>query len=406
MIDVNEAFRLVLSYGFRQQIERIPLEESPGRVLAEPLIADRDFPPFHRVAMDGIAISSKSHQEGTKTFPVAGLAPAGSPRMTLKDPAGCLEVMTGAVLPENADAVIPYEKIEIENGQATLQQDKVYPFLNVHTRGSDRKAGDVIVTAPTIVAAPEIGIAATVGRSEIPVFKLPKVLIVSTGDELVDVGEVPEPHQIRKSNVFQIQAALIKWGIRADSAHLDDDPKIVKETLGDALQKFDVLIISGGVSRGRLDYIPEALDDLGVRKCFHRVRQRPGKPFWFGYLPNKTRVFAFPGNPVSSLICYLRYFEPWLRLSFGLRPLLSLSAILTEVVEFKPGLTYFLQVQIANEDGVLRATPLHGGGSGDLANLVEVDGFLELPVGKNRYEAGEVHRFIPLLQITDGRPPR
>ncbi|MBI5914234.1 MAG: molybdopterin molybdotransferase MoeA, partial [Bacteroidetes bacterium] len=218
---------------------------------------------------------------------------------------------------------------------------------------------------------------------------LPRVAILSTGDELVEVGEVPLPHQIRKSNVHTLAALLGQWGLAADLLHLPDDLAAIETALADCLENSDVLLLSGGVSMGKFDHLPAALKNLCVRQLFHKVSQRPGKPFWFGR-SERTMVFAFPGNPVSSFMCVHRYFQPWLRASQGLQPFDYQYAALAGDYFFKPDLTYFLQVKLTCEaDGRLLATPITGQGSGDLANLTDTDAFLELPLERQDFKKGE-----------------
>ncbi|MFK5958277.1 MAG: molybdopterin-binding protein, partial [Lutibacter sp.] len=156
---------------------------------------------------------------------------------------------------------------------------------------------------------------------------------------------------------------------------------------------FDVLLFSGAVSKGKFDFIPEVLDELGVEKLFHRVKQRPGKPFWFGKKGSKT-IFAFPGNPVSTYASCLKYFYPWYYKSVGLSPENKQQAILSENFYFKPNLTYFLQVKVSKKDGKIYATPVTGRGSADLANLVDSDAFLELPDDRSNFTKGEVFSLI------------
>ncbi|MBK7872082.1 MAG: molybdopterin molybdotransferase MoeA [Saprospiraceae bacterium] len=392
MLSVQSASEIVLENAVDFGLESVPIAEAVGRILAEPLLADRDFPPFDRVTMDGISIDYQSFAKGQREFSIAGMQVAGAPQLALEDAKHCLEVMTGAMLPKSADTVIRYEDLEISNGIAKLVEEAVISGQNIHKQASDRKQGEVIVPANRLLSPAEIGVAATVGKATLYVKKLPRVVIISTGDEIVEVQENPFPHQIRSSNAYTIQAFLSKWKIPAARLHLQDNRDATIEGLRKALSDFDVILLSGGVSEGKLDYVPEALATLGVQKLFHKVQQRPGKPFWFGKTSDEKIVFALPGNPVSAFICTLRYFEPWLQKSLGLTVSKMKFAVLNEAVDFKPNLTYFLQVRLeANEFGHLLAIPLEGGGSGDLANLTEADGFLELPAGKDVYEKGSVY---------------
>jgi molybdopterin molybdotransferase len=228
---------------------------------------------------------------------------------------------------------------------------------------------------------------ASVGKSEVSVIKYPTAAVISTGDELVEVHQTPLPHQIRKSNSYMLAAALDELGCKADLFHLIDDEKEIKEKLAAILSKYELIILSGGVSKGKFDFIPQALESLHVKKLFHQVSQRPGKPMWFGQ-SEKNTVFGLPGNPVSTFACFHRYVKPWLTKSFG-NQRQKQSAILAEDYSFTPKLVYFLQVKIQNENGKLMAYPFSGGGSGDFANLKDVDGFLELPLNQSEFQKGE-----------------
>ncbi|MCB0612877.1 MAG: molybdopterin molybdotransferase MoeA [Lewinellaceae bacterium] len=397
MIPIEEATKIVLNHTRSYGEEAVPLTEAIGRILRQDILADRDFPPFTRVTMDGIAIRYNSYANGQRKFPIEGMQAAGSPQRALLNLDGCLEVMTGAILPENADTVIRYEDIKVENGVARLQVNGIQKGQNAHLRAFDRKQGERIVKGGAILSPAEIGVAATVGLSSLKVAKLPSVAIISTGDELVEVEETPELHQIRTSNVYTIASTLTHWGIHPDKLHIADDMDATKAKLSACLEQYDVLILSGGVSKGKFDYIPGALNALGMKKLLHKVKQRPGKPFWFGESPNGKVIFALPGNPVSAFMCAMRYIRPWLRKSLELEPMDYSYAVLAEDFKFKPDLTYFLQVRTSfdAETGRLMALPVEGHGSGDLANLVDADAFLELPREKDKFKKGKVFPLIP-----------
>ena len=389
MIPVSEATDIVLRHLRSWGDEEVPISEAVGRVLAEPIHADRDFPPFNRVSMDGIAIQYARFAAGQRQFPVAGTQMAGSPQMQLDDPKHCLEVMTGSVLPQQTDTVIRYEDVSIENGIATITIEDIRAAQNAHQQGLDRKAGSEIVPAGCLLSAAEVGVAATVGKTQLKVKVNPRIVLISTGDELVEIEQKPLPHQIRKSNVYALQAALRQQGIVADLLHLPDEKEAIRKELEQALGSYHALVLSGGVSKGKRDYIPEVMDALEVEKLFHRVQQRPGKPFWFGHRKGANTVFALPGNPVSSFMCLHRYVLPWWRASQGLPSEAQGYATLTEDYSFKPNLTYFLQVKLRiDEGGQWLAQPITGKGSGDLANLVDADGFLELPTGQTDFAKG------------------
>jgi molybdopterin molybdotransferase len=393
----QEALAIILNNTFDFGIEEVDFIQSTGRILKETIVADRDFPPFNRVSMDGIAIASEAFNKGQRTFKIEGVQAAGCPQLTLKNNQNCIEAMTGAVLPKGCDVVIQYELLTIENGEAHINLEEVKHFQNIHLKGFDKKKGDILIAPNTQISPAEIGVLATVGKSTVKVAKQPKVMIVSTGTELVEVYETPAEHQIRRSNVFTLVSLLEKLHIKSDTAHILDDKEVLKSKIALFLEQYDVLLFSGAVSKGKFDFIPEVLAELGVEKLFHQVKQRPGKPFWFGVKPlnnqqNKA-IFAFPGNPVSTFVNCVKYFYPWYYKSVGVT-VKNQQAILSEDFYFKPNLTYFLQVKLHQSTGKLYATPVSGKGSGDLANLVEADAFLELPDDRYDFIKGEV---LPIL---------
>lgn len=391
MITVEEALEFIFDNLVDFGTEAVPLSEAAGKVLREPVAADRDFPPFDRVTMDGIAIHHDAFKNGARSFVVEGEAPAGAPVETLKDSNQCLEVMTGAVLPNGTDTVIRYEDVEIEAGTARILIEEIKFRQNVHFQGIDRKEGDQILQEGIVLGAAQMGVCATVGQDPVKVSRTPKALIISTGDELVEVYETPAPHQIRKSNIAQLQALLGDFKITPDTLHLTDDYEEILSKLRKAIDEYDLILLSGGVSKGKYDFLPKALNELGVEKLFHKIKQRPGKPFWFGRTAD-CFVFAFPGNPVSSFMCANRYLRPWLAECLQQNIQRPEFARLAAEVAFKPDLTYFLEVQLrSNAQGVLEAHPVKGNGSGDLANLVDADAFIQLPQGRDVYEAGGVY---------------
>ena len=388
LTSVNDATRIILENTLDYGTETIAFTDAYRRVLAKPLVADRDFPPFDRVTMDGIAIQWQSFQNGQRTFRIESTQTAGDVQHTLQDATACIEVMTGASLPIHTDTVIKYEDVTIENGVAQLKFT-VREKQNVHFQGEDRMAGAAIVPAGTFLGPPEIAIAASVGATEVMVKKLPSVVIITSGDELVPVEATPLPHQIRSSNVHCIATLLKPYQIEVDFIHIPDDLATTQQAIQKALQQYDVLILCGGVSQGKKDFIPKALQAEGVHKHFHKLSQQPGKPFWFGR-KDRNVVFALPGNPVSSFLCARRYFIPWLRQSLGLSTFDNTYAVLDENYTYTSNLTYFLQVQIYQDKATLMARPVTGHGSGDFANLVENQGFLELPSDQNEFKKGDV----------------
>jgi molybdopterin molybdotransferase len=374
------------------------VSDAHGRVLRSDLRADRDLPPFDRVTMDGFAVSSAALARGARRFRVEATQAAGMRPFTLGSPGdGCIEVMTGAVLPEGADCVVPYEDAAREGDTAVISAGAEIPGAgrHVHRRGSDHRSGEVVVRAGVRLTGREIAVAAACGHSSLTVSHSPKVAVISTGDELVEVDGLVAPHQIRRSNDYAIRAALIGAGYpRADRFHLHDVRHEIEHMLWHILAEYEVVLITGGVSKGKFDFLPSELARQGVRKIFHGVAQRPGKPFWFGIGGRLTPVFALPGNPVSAYTCLHRYVLPALDHASGMNPRPRLLAALAEPVKFKPKLACLLPVRISSGPRAeLLAAPCAVGSSGDFAGLVDTDGFVELPAETDEFPAGTVAPF-------------
>ena len=398
MISVAEAFARVLATARPLPPETVPLPRALGRILAEKLVADRDFPPFHRVAMDGIAVAHAAWAGGQTEFIIAHTQYAGAPARPLPSPQQAVEVMTGAVLPPGTDVVIRYEDILLENNRATIQiPPPAAPGVNIHRQAADRRAGDALIAPGTRLGPAELAIAATVGAAELAVTRAPRLAVVSTGDELVGIAETPLPHQIRRSNAYALQALFTQAGAEVSLFHLTDELAALRDGLTKIVGAgFDAVVLSGAVSKGRADHLPGLLRELQVTEIFHQVQQRPGKPLWFGARAGGPVVFGLPGNPVSTFITACRYVRPWLRAvrqpaGAAETPALFASATLTVDIQFKPALTHFVPVRMAvDADGRRLATPLRVGGSGDLMGLVGADAFLELPAEVADFAAGTV----------------
>ncbi|MBB3698055.1 molybdopterin molybdotransferase MoeA [Flammeovirga yaeyamensis] len=390
LIEPVEVDKIIGEVSLNLKIEEVDLVHSLGRTLAEDIFADRDFPPFHRVAMDGVGIHSSQLGKTDKIFEVEGVQAAGSPQLTLENRENCLEVMTGSVLPLNAEVVIPYEWTEkVEGGVKILDFKNAQMMSNVHQKGSDKAEGEVLIKAGKEISSSEIGILATVGKSKVKVFVRPKIAVIATGDELVGVDDTPNDYQIRMSNCYSLKATLSENGFDSEIFHLTDDKEELLIKIKNIKEQFDVLVFSGGVSKGKFDFLPEVFESLGIKKQFHGVKQRPGKPFWFGK-SDKQVVFALPGNPVSTYLCSNRYMIPWLNSQLKKEKYLPSKAILDKDFKFNKPLTFFLQVEtFYKEDGLLYANPISGGGSGDLAKLSAANAFIELNAEVNEYKKGQ-----------------
>jgi molybdopterin molybdotransferase len=374
-------------------IESLPLTQCAGAVLRENIYAERDQPPFDRVAMDGVALASEAVASGTRSFRLQATQAAGDVPLALASRSDCIEIMTGAVLPAGCDSVVPLEEFAAAHGQVTLAPGtRVAPGQYVERRGSETRQGELLLAAGLRLRAPEIAIAASAGMARVRVSNQPMLAVITTGNELVEPGEPVLAHQVRRSNAYGIVSALRERGFqRVADDHLLDDRRQLRERLRFHLETHDVLVLSGGVSTGRYDLVPQVLDELGVRCVFHRVAQRPGKPLWFGVAPSGAAVFGLPGKPVSSLVCLTRYVLPALEGSLGQNPLPAERIALAAAVTVTPALTHFLPVRLEQDDwGRTWAQPTPSNGSGDATSLAGTGGFVELPPGPNTYAKGFV----------------
>jgi molybdopterin molybdotransferase len=393
MIPVSEATSIIQSHSIETGMEEIAIQLACGRILREEVRADRDFPPFDRVTMDGIAINFQAFKKGARKFPIEGIQAAGEQTKQLNNMEACIEVMTGAMLPVGTDAIVRYEDLEIKDQFATLLIQDVQKNQNIHTQGQDAKRNEILI-APGITLSPaEVALLASVGKKTVLVSSFPKTAIISTGDELVPVDLIPLPYQIRRSNSYALQSALLELGCQADQYHIPDQEEILETEVKKILAHYQLIIFSGGVSKGKFDFVPQTLERNGIQKRFHQVSQKPGKPLWFG-TSSKHVVFALPGNPVSTYMCFYRYIKPWLIKSLNGSEK-EKTVILAQDFSFKPPLTYFLQVSVRYEKGQPKAFPVAGGGSGDFANLKEVDGFIELPAATSDFKAGQSFNYFP-----------
>ena len=386
MINVESAKALIEKNRFPKKVHVFCLDQAWSQNLASSIKADRDYPPYDRVMMDGIAVSYEIYQSGVREFSIEGIAAAGDEKQKLKNQENCLEVMTGSVLPEGCSLIIPYEEVVIENKIAKVHSTQRKHMQFVHLKGSDLKAGQEVLTAGSSINGPRMGIVTSFGEHHAKVHSKPRVNIISTGDELIELDQSPKEHQIRRSNVYALRASLEKFGYQTiEISHLDDDEDSIWKHFKAASEKFDVLIYSGGVSKGKFDFLPSTWEKCGVERIFHRVTQKPGKPMYFGlHKESKTEIYGLPGNPMSSLVCLHKYF-------LDQKPI---YAKLDSDILFKKDLTYFLPAKINyTDDAQIIATPLSMKNSGSFPILADSDGFLELPADKDCFKAGEIYAF-------------
>ena len=390
MLTTAEANRAIRAAMQPAATETVPVAQAAGRILRQRVTAERDQPPFDRVTMDGIAIAHAGFAAGARRFPVQATQAAGDPALTLS--AGhCIEIMTGASLPDGADCIVPVERITIDGGAATIEAGyAAEPRQFIHGRGSDHRRGTELLTPGTRITPMDIAVISSCGLTEVEVSRRPRVCVISTGNELVPAGEPIAPHQIRLSNGPALVAMLERHGVtECRHDHIRDEPEVLTERIGAHLEAADVLVLSGGVSMGKADYLPGVLEALGVEVVFHKISQRPGKPMWFGTGPVGQPVFALPGNPVSTLVCCRQYVLPALDAAAGARDPAPEFASLAEDVSFAPKLTCFLPARfLSSVGGPVLAMPVHPNTSGDFASLSGTDGYVELPLEQTEFPKG------------------
>ncbi len=389
MITVLEAQRLIARHCRPFPDDKRPLRQCLNSVLREDIRADRDLPPFHKSLVDGIAIALKSYAHGQREFIVQGIQPAGQPPDRLRSQKFCFEIMTGGALPAGCDCIVPVEQVHQEGQKIRFPDDlELQSFQFVRWRGADERKGNLLLSSGAVLGPAQISIAASVGKDRIKVNHQPRIAVVSTGDELVDLGRPVHDYQVRTSNSYAVQAALRQFHFHDSQIfHCRDDQALLRKKLGGILKGFDVLVLSGGVSMGKFDFVPAVLKELGVEVIFHKVRQRPGKPFWFGKNKAGKMVFALPGNPVSTLVCTYRYVIPALLARMG-KKFSPEMLPLARTPQPSSDLTLFVPVKKKKGNDEESVEPVEYGGSGDFAALASSDGFVQINPGRRRLERG------------------
>jgi molybdopterin molybdotransferase len=389
-----EAAALVLDQGRRlaaptpRKTETLPLLDALDRVVATPVRADRDLPPFDRSTRDGYAVRAAA-LSGGEWLPVTGILRAGeAPRSAPLESGSVLEIMTGAPVPEGADAVVMLEHVEIAGDRIRLTNGRqLRPGNHIVPAGSEARSGDPLIPAGTRLAAAHLAALAAVGAAHVEVFARPRVAVLATGDELVEIASTPQPHQIRNSNSYSLAAQVAlaggeprRIGIARD--HLDD----LRALLDGAQQSSDLLLLSGGVSAGKYDLVEQALAERGAIFHFTGVRIQPGKPTVFGELPPRTAGSAplpflgLPGNPVSTMVTFLLFAAPVLRALAGeASPAPRFAQARISTTESAADITRFLPAHLdsAWDHATVRRIPWQG--SGDLAATAQSNCFVVLP---------------------------
>ncbi len=372
LITPREAEALMLSNTDLLGIESISLGNALGRILREDLFADRPFPPFDRVTMDGVAFRFSDFNDTPLTL--QGTHAAGHPTPPNLKPGHCWQIMTGSVLPPDCDTIVPYEEVTITGEEAQIECHPVAGKF-IHREGSDASPGDLMIKSGTRIGPGHVGMLASIGAAEIKVTRLPRLKILSTGDELIPVAETPLPHQLRQSNGITLLSAVHQWGpTEVTWEHLPDDLAATTAGIARALENSDLVILSGGISKGRKDYVRPALESLRGDPLFHGIAQRPGKPlaFW-------KSVVALPGNPNSTLTTFQRYVVPMLRRMTGTPDAEDVTLPLATSIKRHPFLTQFLPAKLNHEGKAISLSPQN---SGDFVTPLQSTGHLEVPPGE------------------------
>ena len=391
MISSNQASKLIKNNLRKLKSKKINAMDSVGSILREDISAERNQPPFDRVTMDGIAINY-SKTKIQCFYPIQSTHFAGDKPTKLIKKNQCIEVMTGSVLPDNTNCVIPIECVEIENQIAKIKDNyiaKKWQFI--HKEGTDHKIGSVVLKKGHRITPIDIALILSCGREKVLVSDIPKIRILSTGSELIPTGKKILPHQIRITNGPSMITMLKEQCFNdCEHFHLLDDRDLQKRKIKKYLNESDVLILSGGISMGKADFVEKILKELDVKCIFYKVKQRPGKPMWFGLGPKKQLVFALPGNPVSAITCCRHYVIPALRSMCGKIEENNEYVQMHIKIISKTKFTHFLPVKLKNlKNETRQALPIQTNTSGDFTSLSGTHGYVELRGDQEEFKKGQ-----------------
>ncbi len=385
----------------RNTTELLPLHDALGRVLARPVVSDMDLPPFDNSAVDGYAVRAADAVAGA-SLRIVGESFAGSPWTGTLQSGEAVQVATGAVVPAGADAAVMQEVCERTGGNVVIG-DAAIAGANCRKAGQDLPAGATVLKAGRALCAPEISVMAALGLHEAPVRSLLKVAIASTGSELIEAGSL-QRGQIYDSNRFLIRGLLSRYPVEVvDLGILPDDKEEIRRRLLRAANEAHLIVTSGGISVGVRDYVRDTIEEDGL-KLFWRLAIKPGKPLLYGALAG-TPILALPGNPVSSYVTFQLACRPLLHRLTGMQ------GATPQRVPVRSGFAYrksavlreFVRVTVKPEGDGLIATPFRSQLSNLISSLLESDGLLDLPAGRDSFEPGEIHGFLPWSSFTTPR---
>ncbi|MNK65651.1 Molybdopterin molybdenumtransferase [compost metagenome] len=388
MISVHEAKQIILQSALAKKSSVIPLSQAFGLVTSEDVIASTDIPDFAQSSMDGYALKFADKDQ---PISIIGEMAAGASKQLTINKNEATRIFTGAPLPKNADTVVMQEKIRLENKMLIIEDENLSEGLNVRPKGAEVKKGEVAMKEGTHLTAAAIGFLAGIGCAEVSVYTPPKVAVILTGNELQDPGNPLEFGQVYEANSFQLKAVLNQTGIHnIEVFKAEDDPKELHKVLENAIENNDIVLLNGGVSVGDYDFVTQVANTCGVEEKFHKIKQKPGKPLFFGIKEN-TFVFGLPGNPSSSLTCFYEYVLPPLEKMMGLpSSIVETTATVSHDYPKPAGLTHFLKAFYYNG----KVTPLHAQESFRLHSFAQANCFIVLPeesLGCNENDQVTVH---------------
>ena len=404
MIPPEEAWDIVASNTAALSALRLPLAQCLGHVLAQPLVADRDIPPADRAAMDGFAVRAEDVVAAGAVLSIRGEVAAGSALAPEVEPGVCVRIYTGANIPPGADTVVRVEDTAVHNGESRVTIARpVEAGVDILMQGEDAAAGDELLPAGSLLTPAAIGLCAATGCATPSVHALPRVSVLATGEELLDVADDAGPHQIRDSNSPALAAALAAAGmpvVRRESVR--DDLKLITSRIECALADSNVVIVTGGVSVGKYDFGPDAIRKAGARVHFHGVAMKPGKPQLFATTDAGRVVWGLPGNPLSAMTGYGEFVLPMLRRLSG-RPLegcrVRLRVTLADRAQARPGKHRYLPARLEAARGLRLARLIECHGSADLVAGAKADGVVEIPAG-TALDAGGEAWFTPWRNLS------
>lgn len=398
MLTIGEAQEKILQHIQSFGTTQVPLEEALHQVLAADVLSDRDYPPFHRSAMDGYAIRSADiNEKKLRSLTLIGYVHAGQVAGSAPFDSGqCIKIMTGAPVPAGADAVVRIEDTVSEGSQIRFKVETVRPGQNIARQGEDARQGDLLLKAPRFIDPTVMGVLAVTGQTMVKVYRPPRVAIFSTGNEVFPVDSPLETHQIRDSNSHVLGSFFRRYPVRL-SLHppVADDKELLRQAIAPLLDN-NIIVLSGGVSMGDADYVPEVLQSLGVKELFHRVQIKPGNPLWLGISPSGGVVFGLPGNPVSVQVAFKVFIEPYLRSCWGLPLFPSFYFPFEGHRMRKTRFDEYFPCHLRHSDNripFIQAAVYHG--SGDIAAVAQSDGLALHPSFQESIHSGMLLSFIP-----------